>query len=529
MRILIFVLFVFSINLTSAQSVEWFKSFDMDGMDFRNHRLIRYKSENILIGVKAIDSTSTAYYENELYLYSLNDNSNLLWSLKFKPLDSVSCSEIVEYNSYIIDSFLVIFGSCYLNSNKASVYYYSTINLKTREIKSYNLGRQSFYTISYTAVNDKKLLLYKTMNASNVGEVLRIDIKTNATITKPLNLPFASKLYLNHHFYTVKDSTSNDNKIILLLSKIDTNGNLINSNIINTNLVKSPFGFNYEGFAIRNGNVFVYGTYEYHSSNPTITGYIFDFFLFKIDANTLQGLQSFALSEQFPNEIKSKQEIEFDAQGDNTFIIAKVINDNNLRNVHSYLMSNNGIIWSKKLTEPSVNQLHKRFVNADILNNNNFVNLMSSLTGNITLANFNSAGTLIDSFDTKIDTNSASIDVQESFLNRNDNNIYLVGSHVIKSDNKLRLYIAKVNYLSTSTNLDKHTPITIYPNPSANTFTVDVNDVNTLTLYNSLGAKIKATSYTNIINVEDLPNGIYYLQILTKQNKHYSEKVIVQK
>jgi hypothetical protein len=192
-------------------------------------------------------------------------------------------------------------------------------------------------------------------------------------------------------------------------------------------------------------------------------------------------------------------------------------------------MSNNGIIWSKKLTEPSVNQLHKRFVNADILNNNNFINLMSSLTGNITLANFNSAGTLIDSFDTKIDTNSASIDVQESFLNRNDNNIYLVGSHVIKSDNKLRLYIAKVNYLSTSTNFDKHTPINIYPNPSANTFTVDVNDVNTLTLYNSLGAKIKATSYTNIINVEDLPNGIYYLQILTKQNKHYSKKVIVQK
>lgn len=529
MRFLISILLIFSIKLASAQSVDWVKSFEMDGMDFQNHSIFNYKSENILVGVKAIDSTSTAYYENELYVYAVDDNSNQRWSIKFKPLDSVNCSEIVAFNTYVVDSFLIIVGSCYLNTIRARVYYYITVNLNTLEVKSYNIGKESFINISSIAVEDNKLVLIKTVNATSAEELLRIDVNTNTIITKPINLPFPSKLYLNHYFYIVTDSTTFDNKIVLLLSKIDTNGNVVASSTINTNLISAAFGFVHVGITLRNGDVFVSGTYEYHMSNPTIQGYIFDSFIIKIDLNTLQKLQFFALSNQFPNEIKSKQEIKFDSQGENTFIIAKVINDNNLRNVHSYLINNNGIIWSKKLTEPSVNQLHKRFVNANIINSNNYMNTMSTLSGDITFLNYNSLGTKVDSFETRLDTNNISLDVQESFVKFNDNTIYLIGSHVIKTENKPRLYLAKISFQKTGINQVHTNAIKIYPNPSSTILNVDVADVKNIVLYNTLGLKIKSIENANQLYINDIPNGIYYLQVITKSNKHHTEKVVVQK
>lgn len=529
MRFLISILLLFSIKLASAQSVVWVKSFEMDGMDFQNHSILKYNSENILVGVKAIDSTSTAYYENELYAYAIDDNSNQRWSIKFKPLDSVNCSEIVVFNSNVIDSFLIIVGSCYLNSIRANVYYYATLNLNTQEVKSYNIGRVSFINISSIAVEDNKLVLFKTLNATSAGELLRIDVNTNIIITKPINLPFASKLYLNHNFYVVKDSTTFDNKIILLLSKIDTNGNVVASSTINTNLISAAFGFVYVGITIRNGNVFVSGTYEYHLSNPTIQGYINDSFIIKIDINTLQKLQFFALSYQFPNEIKSKQEIKFDSQGDNTFIIAKVINDNNLRNVYSFLLNNNGVVWTKKLTEPSLNQFHKRFVQGDIVNQNNFTVVLSSFAGEVTILNYTYNGTMIDSIVTMLDTESKSLDVLNAIVLKNDNSIYLTGTHVLMSETKERLYLSKLNFIKNSSIIKSKTLIKVYPNPATNIATISIDNIKEVHLYNTLGEKIKAYYNTNSLNTEDLPHGIYSLKIITSSNDVYTQKLIVAK
>ncbi|MGB5419251.1 T9SS type A sorting domain-containing protein [Algibacter sp.] len=76
--------------------------------------------------------------------------------------------------------------------------------------------------------------------------------------------------------------------------------------------------------------------------------------------------------------------------------------------------------------------------------------------------------------------------------------------------------------------------ITIYPNPSTNSFTIksDQKDLEKLSIYNVLGVKV----YTNnkiqnklIINTKDhkMTSGLYFVVIRDQQGKQYSQKLII--
>lgn len=514
-------------NISIAQNVEWIKSINMNGMKFQHHSSITYQNDNLLIGVKAVDTISPADYLNEIYIKSVDATGNLKWSFTYKPIDSINCSEILLIKSYVNDSICIIVGSCFLSNINNSVYFYSKINLQNRSEISFNLGLTSTFSLTSSRIENNNLLLLKGIGLSSV-ELMRINLLTNSSTSKQLNIS-GTYTYFNNYFYSVRDSILADNSIQFTINKLDTNGISVASKLFNTGLKVLSNGISGVAVVYKNENLFIEGTYEYHLSNPTIIGNELNYFLIKINPTTLQETQSFVLSDQFPNEIKSKQEIKFDTRGDNTFIIAKVINDNNLRNVHSFLLNNNGIIWTKKLTEPATNQFHKRFVQGNVINKNNYMNVMSSMTGDVTILNYSLNGTLIDSFQTKLDTNSKSLDVLESIVFENENNINLIGSHVLKMETKPRLYIAKLNYVTTGIDKEEYKSIKIYPNPSSTIVHVDAKDVAIITLYNSLGKKVKSVISTNHLYLNDIPNGIYYLHILTNQNQFYIEKMIVSK
>jgi len=68
--------------------------------------------------------------------------------------------------------------------------------------------------------------------------------------------------------------------------------------------------------------------------------------------------------------------------------------------------------------------------------------------------------------------------------------------------------------------------ISIYPNPANNKITIDANDVAEVKLFDVLGKQIFTTKTTDV-DVSNLPEGVYFIQVQTIQNTT-TQKIIVQ-
>ena len=69
--------------------------------------------------------------------------------------------------------------------------------------------------------------------------------------------------------------------------------------------------------------------------------------------------------------------------------------------------------------------------------------------------------------------------------------------------------------------------ISIYPNPTKDLFTFDVNnDISVVEVYNLNGAKLLRLENTNSVNIQHLPKGVYMVEITTvNQQKSFSRVV----
>lgn len=76
---------------------------------------------------------------------------------------------------------------------------------------------------------------------------------------------------------------------------------------------------------------------------------------------------------------------------------------------------------------------------------------------------------------------------------------------------------------------DEESFYTIYPNPAKNNLTISTKNKETIAeviIYNQLGQKILNSTYSDIINVSKLEQGIYIIEIVTKRGK-VREKLII--
>ena len=77
--------------------------------------------------------------------------------------------------------------------------------------------------------------------------------------------------------------------------------------------------------------------------------------------------------------------------------------------------------------------------------------------------------------------------------------------------------------INAITELNSSTHFSVYPNPAKNTLTID-GDYTSATIYNVFGKVVLTTDYQNTIDVTDLSNGVYFININT--NKGYIIKKI---
>ena len=75
--------------------------------------------------------------------------------------------------------------------------------------------------------------------------------------------------------------------------------------------------------------------------------------------------------------------------------------------------------------------------------------------------------------------------------------------------------------------LDNMPEITIYPNPSNGTFTIEnATSIQTLEIYNVNGQKVQVELFNNQLDLTDQPKGIYLLRVLLGSGELVSQKLM---
>ena len=92
------------------------------------------------------------------------------------------------------------------------------------------------------------------------------------------------------------------------------------------------------------------------------------------------------------------------------------------------------------------------------------------------------------------------------------------------SNSKIRMVTNIASGISTFNT--QNPTLKIYPNPANNKITIDANDVLDVKLFDVLGKHIASTKQ-NQIDLSNLPEGVYFIQVQTKQNTT-TQKIIVQ-
>jgi hypothetical protein len=67
--------------------------------------------------------------------------------------------------------------------------------------------------------------------------------------------------------------------------------------------------------------------------------------------------------------------------------------------------------------------------------------------------------------------------------------------------------------------------VALYPNPASNSFTVGMENIESIEIFNLLGQKVQTAKNTNTVNIENLAKGAYIVNV-NSQNKTYTAKLV---
>jgi len=131
----------------------------------------------------------------------------------------------------------------------------------------------------------------------------------------------------------------------------------------------------------------------------------------------------------------------------------------------------------------------------------------------------------------KIDANG----IITTYVNGNsggnlDGELYNLRGLIYKND---AFYLTQSNVVSKITDsqlsisdMQNENFVKIYPNPTSNTITINIDYDANIRIYNNLGQFIfqkNITQNDNVINIDNLNRGLYQIEIITKSNKFYKK------
>jgi len=67
--------------------------------------------------------------------------------------------------------------------------------------------------------------------------------------------------------------------------------------------------------------------------------------------------------------------------------------------------------------------------------------------------------------------------------------------------------------------------VSIHPNPTSNSFTIGMDNLESIEIFNLLGQIMQTAENTNTVNIENLETGTYLVKVKS-QNKIYTAKLV---
>jgi len=313
----------------------------------------------------------------------------------------------------------------------------------------------------------------------------------------------------------------NNNQIISIIKREESYRNKIvftYTNNVKTNADRFAYDWN-DNQWLQTGTVL----YTYNSDGLIIEEVGAQDDVIASDGETLSfnGSNKYEYTYNSSNQNISKKHFEKNSTTNNQYV---------LRNEEIYAYNSDGLLSSIIYTNEYNDEQDKTELTYD--NNNNLVEKIYSEL-NITTSNWNYSSKDIYTYDNSIDVNDLllpnSYILNEYFENYNFNNKPTVLSSYQWNNNTNNWDedgVINFNYTDTAlstNNIDIHN-YTVYPNPTTNQVKFDITDFDKIEIYDITGKLIIKTK-TNIVNMENVPNGTYLYRI-QKGNKTINGKII---
>jgi hypothetical protein len=84
------------------------------------------------------------------------------------------------------------------------------------------------------------------------------------------------------------------------------------------------------------------------------------------------------------------------------------------------------------------------------------------------------------------------------------------------------------NLILSQNSIDKNKQINIFPNPSKGIFQISMEEekIELIKVYSLLGELKSEFQNSNDIDISDFPKGVYFLEIITKNNERLINKIL---
>lgn len=522
---LVFLFFLFSTQISIAQSQQSIDYIDNQNRNEQNPQLYSHLNNNYLIS-----STETSQFSNE-YILSISKTTklgSLLWTNYYRP-GSNSYTNFTTNKVQFKDSVILIYGICRDEINRVRKFFF-VLNLEGMELNA------KIFPFTTSVIQ-----FHASLSDSNTIECVHFDYEPSRLIhyeqyNKNFKLIHSDSLAndlkttnfraYNSSVYALELHENTSNKLAVKLFHFNKNFELIDSSIFNTDIPIYPTAFKTYGYA--NVSISL-------DSNVLFIEGLFDFNAIDLDSYFLRiNLQSKQLVEHYYS--KRNNNVNYKVEPDNTkyirfkgsiYCLQKIsVRDSTIKTIVLLSKINNGnLAWSKAVyqSEDPIDSNEIRTISLDTSANKILTN-MSFVQGQklwIKVFIKYEDGTHHWDFSEPIDTFSEPISIIKTIYSH-----YLVISTFATtrfkntSDIDLLWKVWNLDILG-STNSRLASRINIYPNPANEKVTISGLEIpdGTLECTDVLGIKYNVNIVNNKINTSNLYPGLYFIYFKDKNMK----------
>lgn len=532
-NIILFILFIIIPTLAlNAQSLNWENKIDFNRTSVYSPSICFDNNTSIVTYLRE-KNTDSGFYNNLIVAQYFDINGNEIFKKEYKPfnVNSISNASILDVNSTFIGDQL--FNKGYFSTLDSNYLFFSVLNKNTNSVIYNNIPLKQGESVVSCEFVDGTVEVYISNMLEDTLNFYTFDNSLELQSNSKISIQTSNKFVrvFQETLYLISYDISANNFISFTIEKYNNFGSLLSSNkisnIIQTQSVQNNFSVQEISFS--NDKLLIKAKNIHKNNNVNISNLESNLFFVVIDTNNLTMDYLYSIND--PNTT-SPTHIPDNGQSymysDNKLsVLCKNILDGNILRVYSYCFQNGNLLFKKQLEDSTIVNFNTVSVINTINSGNSVINIYNLPSNYYLIQKLDLNGNQLLAFKRSYDTLISYGLILSSIIN--NNYLYLLSTVNYNTFTDNDILISNLSDILNSIEYKKDNKVSIYPNPATNIAIISIDKIKEVHLYNTLGEKIKTYYHTNILNTDDLPQGIYSLKIITSSKDVYTHKLIVAK